>query len=80
MDNKGFILTLDAVLTLIPVFIIIFTVTNISETEMSSSSDHIHELQNAQDILETMATDSNSMNSNLFQEMAIVLTNDDSDT
>lgn len=59
MDDKGLIFTLDAVLALIPVFIILTAVAYIS-TDFSAPSHQIRVSNNAQDILETMSTYKNS--------------------
>ncbi|MBI5679512.1 MAG: hypothetical protein HZC47_01240 [Methanobacterium sp.] len=55
MDNKGFIFTLDAVLAVIPVFIILTAVTYIS-SDFSAPAPQIRASNEAHDILETMAT------------------------
>lgn len=59
MDNKGLIFTLDAVLAIIPVFIILTTIAYIG-SDFSATPTQIRESHNAQDVLETMSTYKNS--------------------
>jgi hypothetical protein len=73
MDNKGLIFTLDSVLALIPIFIIIIAVANISDSGLISSTGQVRSFCNAQDTLEIMATNQNELHSNVLQNMATVL-------
>lgn len=73
MDNKGLIFTLDAVLALIPIFIIIVSVANISDSGLIYPSQQVHFIENAQDTLEIMSTNQNGLNSNVLQNMANIL-------
>lgn len=66
MDEKGLVSTLDAVLALIPVFIIIAAVANVSDPGYSSKQ--VRYIQDAQDTLEIMTS------SNVLQNTASVLT------
>ncbi|NYB52083.1 MAG: hypothetical protein HVN35_05965 [Methanobacteriaceae archaeon] len=61
MDEKGFAYTLDAVLALIPIMIVLFTVSNITASPESHSE--VLSNQKAQDIMELMAryTDADGM-------------------
>lgn len=54
MDEKGLIFTSDAVLALIPVFIIIAVVANVSDS--GSVSKQVRYIQDAQDTLEIMTS------------------------
>ncbi|MEN4006792.1 MAG: hypothetical protein PQ964_05520 [Methanobacteriaceae archaeon] len=70
MDEKGLVFTLDAVLALIPVFIIIAAVANVGDS--GSASNQNRYIQDAQDTLEIM-TAQNSLNSNVLQNIASIL-------
>lgn len=54
MDEKGLIFTSDAVLAMIPVFIIIVAVANVSDS--GSVSKQVRYIQDAQDTLEIMTS------------------------
>ena len=72
MDKKGMIFTLDSVLALIPIFIVMIALTNISNFESASYPHQINSIQNAQDILETMSNQ-NKLGNNILQNMAEIL-------
>lgn len=55
MDNKGFIFTLDAVLALIPVFIVLIAVSNTGQGNLIQPSQQIRISHQAQDTLDAMA-------------------------
>lgn len=55
MDDKGFIFTLDAVLALIPIFIVLATVAHLSDDNLMFQSQEIRISHDAQDTLEAMA-------------------------
>ncbi|MCE5213780.1 MAG: hypothetical protein LLF83_03560 [Methanobacterium sp.] len=55
MDKKGFIYTFDAVLAIIPVLIILVTVSSVSQGELILPSQQIRLQHQAQDTLEMMA-------------------------
>lgn len=55
MDDKGFIVTLDALLSLIVVFILLATVTNISADKSSTSMQDLTMAKNVHDTMELMA-------------------------
>jgi len=71
MDEKGLIFTSDAVLALIPVFIIIVAVANVSDS--GSVSKQVRYIQDAQDTLEIMTANQNGLNSNVLQNIASIL-------
>lgn len=74
MNEKGFILTMEAVIALIPLFIVLVAVTNISNDDITFSSQQIRITQDAQDVLETMAQYRNGTNSEtLLQSMTFAL-------
>jgi len=70
MDEKGLIFTSDAVLALIPVFIIIAVVANVGNS--GSVSNQVRYIQDAQDTLEIMTANQNSY-SNVLQNIASIL-------
>lgn len=72
MDNKGLIFTLDAALALIPIFIVLITVVNISGSELYSSHQ-VSLVQNAHDTLEIMGTNQSGLKQNILQNIAFVL-------
>ena len=72
MDKKGLIFTLDSILALIPIFIIMVALTNISNFESTPFPHQINTIQNAQDILEIMSNQ-NKLRNNILQNMADVL-------
>lgn len=72
MDNKGLILTLDSVLALVSIFIIIVTVSNISSSGLTSSSQ-VRSTQNAQDTLEIMATNQINSYPSVLQQITYIL-------
>ena len=55
MDKKGFIYTFDAILAIIPVFILIISVSSVNQGEMILPSQQIRLHHQAQDTLELMA-------------------------
>jgi len=67
MDEKGLIFTIDTVLALIPVFIIIAAVANVSVSGLTYSSKQVRHIQDAQDTLEIMTS------SNVLQNTASIL-------
>jgi len=73
MNEKGLIFTLDAVLALIPVFIIIAAVANVSVSGLAYSSKQVRYIQDAQDTLEIMTANQNGLNSNVLQNIASIL-------
>lgn len=73
MNEKGLIFTLDAVLALIPVFIIIAAVANVGDSGSLYSSKQIRHIQDAQDTLEIMTTNQNGLNSNVLQNISSIL-------
>ena len=79
MDNRGMIFTLDAALALIPIFILLTAVANASDSSPIYSS-HIRSIQNAQDNLDIMSSDTDNYNSNIIKNIAdILIENNDSD-
>ncbi len=54
MDNKGFIFTLDAVLALIPVFIVLMTVSCVDQGDLILPSQQIRLSHQAQDAMDAM--------------------------
>jgi len=72
MDNKGLIFTLDSFLALIPIFIIIAAVANVSDSGLTYSSQQVRPIQDAQDALEIM-THSNGLESTVLQEITSAL-------
>lgn len=73
MDKKGLIFTLDSALALVPVIIVIVAVMNIGYSGLTPSSKHLRSVHNAQDTLEIMATNQNSLNYSIIQKMAAAL-------
>ena len=71
-DNKGFIFTLDAVLALIPVFIVLMAVSGVDQGNLILPSQQIRLSNQAQDTLDAMAQYPNTDNS-LLEEMVMVL-------
>ncbi|MDD1775242.1 MAG: hypothetical protein LUQ24_06910 [Methanobacterium sp.] len=55
MDNKGFIFTLDAVLALIPVFIVIMALSSSNDGALIQPSQQMRLSHQAQDTLDAMA-------------------------
>ncbi|MDI6644016.1 MAG: hypothetical protein QME14_03075 [Methanobacteriaceae archaeon] len=55
MDDKGFIVTSDALISLIVIFILLATVNNISADKSCSSIQDVVMAKNAQDTMELMA-------------------------
>ena len=78
MDNKGFILTLDAVLALIPIFIVLIAISGIDQGNLILPSQHIRLGHQAQDALDAMAQYSTG-DDNLIEEMVTVLESNDND-
>jgi len=72
MDERGLIFTIDSVLALIPIFIIIFAITNISDSEINSLPHHVSSVQCAQDLLEVMSNQ-NNLGDNILLNMADIL-------
>ncbi|AXV37786.1 MAG: hypothetical protein CIT01_06020 [Methanobacterium sp. BRmetb2] len=71
MDNKGLIVSSDAILALIVVFILLATVTNISGDKSGSFIQQVVMAKNAQDAMELMATYKNiSTNKTVLELMA----------
>ncbi|HEX3013555.1 MAG TPA: hypothetical protein VHO92_04720 [Methanobacterium sp.] len=71
MEDKGFIFTIDAVLSLIIIFIAIAAVASIIESPLSSQIRLSH---NAQDVLETMAAyKTGSEEFTILQDIASIL-------
>ncbi len=56
MDSRGIIFTIDAALALIPLFILLASLANISNADTIFNSDQIRINHDAQDTLETMAS------------------------
>ncbi len=56
MDDKGFIFTIDAALALIPLFIVLATIANITDDYITSQSHQTRLAHDAQDSLEIMTT------------------------
>lgn len=72
MDNKGFIFTLDAVLALIPVFIVLMAVSGVDQGSLILPSQQIRLAHQAQDTLDAMSQYHTS-ESTLIEEMVMVL-------
>ena len=78
MDDRGLIFTIDSVLALIPVFLIIFAITNISDSGISSIH-HVNSIHNAQDLLEVMSNQNKLGDSVLLNIANILSRNGNSD-
>lgn len=72
MDNKGFILTLDAVLALIPVFIVLMAVSCVDQGSLILPSQQIRLSNQAQDALDVMSQYHISEHT-LIEEMVLIL-------
>lgn len=72
MDNKGFILTLDAVLALIPVFIVLMAVSCVDQGSLILPSQQIRLSHQAQDALDAMSQYQTSEHT-LIEEIVLVL-------
>ncbi|HML06406.1 MAG TPA: hypothetical protein VK426_11575 [Methanobacterium sp.] len=72
MDNKGLIFTLDSFLALIPIFIIIVAVSNVSDSELIFPSQNVRSIHDAQDTLEIM-THPNGLESTALQDITSAL-------
>lgn len=72
MDNKGFVFTLDAVLALIPVFIVLMAVSGVDQGSLILPSQQIRLTHQAQDALDAMAQ-YRASESTLIEEMVMVL-------
>lgn len=72
MDNRGFIFTLDAVLALIPIFIVLMTVSSVDQGSLILPSQQIRLSHQAQDTLDSMAQYHVSENT-LIKEMVMIL-------
>ncbi len=72
MDDNGFIFTLDAVLALIPVFIVLMAVSGVDQGSLILPSQQIRLSHQAQDTLDAMAQYHTS-ESTLIEEMVMVL-------
>ncbi len=72
MDNEGFVFTLDAVLALIPVFIVLMAVSGVDQGSLILPSQQIRLSHQAQDALDAMAQYRTSENT-LIEEMVMVL-------
>ena len=77
-DDKGFIFTLDAVLALIPVFIVLTAVSSVDPGSLILPSQQVRISNQAQDTLDAMAQYPNTDNS-LLEEMAMALKANDND-
>jgi hypothetical protein len=77
MDDKGFIFTLDAVLALIPVFIVLITVSGVSQGNLIQPSQQIRIGHQAQDTLDAMAQ-YHTGDETLIEEMVIFLESNNS--
>lgn len=75
MDNKGFIFTVDAVLALIPVFIVLVTVCGVDQGSLILPSQQVRLNHQAQDALDSMSH-YNSTQNTLIERMVIVLEKD----
>lgn len=80
-DNKGFIFSLDAVLALIPVFIVLMAVSGVDQGSLVLPSQQIRLSNQAQDTMDAMAQYP-SIDKSLIEEMVTVLkvNNNDADT
>ncbi|MEN6592476.1 MAG: hypothetical protein ABFC12_04445 [Methanobacterium sp.] len=72
MDDNGFIFTLDAVLALIPVFIILIAVSSVDQGSLILPSQQIRLSHQAQDALDAMGQYHTSEDT-LIEEMVTVL-------
>lgn len=72
MDNKGFIFTIDAVLALIPVFIVLMAVSGVDQGSLILPSQQIRLSHQAQDTLDAMGQYHTSEGT-LIEEMVVVL-------
>jgi len=78
MDNKGFIFTLDAILALIPVFIVIMAVSGADQGNLIQPSQQVRLNHQAQDILDAMAQ-YHAGDDTLLEEMVNVLETNNND-
>ena len=78
MDNKGFIFTLDAVLALIPVFLVIIAVSGASQGNLIQPSQQVRLSHQAQDTLDAMAQYRNG-GETLLEEIVMVLKSNNND-
>ncbi len=72
MDNKGFIFTFDAILALIPVFIVLMAVSSVDQGGLILPSQQVRLIHQAQDTLDLMAQYRNSEGT-LIEEMVVLL-------
>lgn len=79
MNNKGFIFTLDAVLALIPVFIIILAISSSNTGELVLPSQQMRLSHQAQDTLDAMSNFRHS-DLTLIEEISRALNADDENT
>ena len=78
MDNKGFIFTLDAVLALIPVFLVLIAVSGASQGNLIQPSQQVRLSHQAQDTLDAMAQYRNG-GETLLEEIVMVLKSNNND-
>jgi hypothetical protein len=79
MDEKGFTLSLDAVLALIPVLIVLAAVTSINYDSLTTQSQEIRLSHNAQDSIEAMAHYRQNDGSNTLQDLSNILLENQND-
>jgi hypothetical protein len=72
IDDKGFIFTIDAFLALIPVFIVLITVSGVDQGSLILPSQQVRLSHQAQDTLDAMAQ-YQVTESTLIEEMVMVL-------
>jgi len=72
MDKKGFIFTFDAILALIPVFIVLMAVSNVNQGDLILPSQQVRLNNQAQDTIDLMAQYGDS-DLTLLEEISLVL-------
>lgn len=80
MDDRGFILTLDAVMALIPVFIILLAVSSVNQSQITSPSSQVRLNHQAQDCLDIMAQYKNPSGETVLEEITLTLESNNNNT
>lgn len=73
MDYKGFILTFDAFMALIPVFIILSLVAGVNQGQLTLISQQVRLNHQAQDSLDLMAQYRNPSGETILEEITYIL-------
>ena len=79
MDERGFALSLDAVLALIPVLIVLAAVTNVNCDPLTTQSQEVRLSHNAQDSIEAMAHYRQKYGLNTLQDISNILQENNND-